>query len=297
MGVDVSHIIRNDFYNTNDWDAAVKYTLKTIDLFKTTFAIGDDIESFDLRIDEDFSEIRFDDPSSGATFFLHNGFWQIESYNHYCQIVMHDGDYFWLREMIYTFVRLLGQTDVWHAEEFYTWNGGNIDDNMTIPLDKWLSFVEKKYKAKIPEFDRDAIIAQGDVHIPEYESVYHDSLKDCASKFKAQSERMASVGYELLEIAQEGRYARCRKLSDNSIHYVNITTLKPLTTGTPEAYYYDFPNPLIVIKQSGKFALFNIAQEKQLTPFVSEPFKKEWISEKNKYLIINNEAGIKDFFD
>ena len=66
---------------------------------------------------------------------LHNGFWKMESFYHYCQIVMHDGDYFGLRRKTFDIARALGQKEAWYAEEYYTWNGGNIE-NPEIPFEE-----------------------------------------------------------------------------------------------------------------------------------------------------------------
>lgn len=59
----------------------------------------------------------------------------MESFYHYCQIVMHDGDYFGLRRKTFDIARALGQKEAWYAEEYYTWNGGNIE-NPEIPFEE-----------------------------------------------------------------------------------------------------------------------------------------------------------------
>lgn len=73
-------------------------------------------DEFELR--EVFGTISFKLPIYDVEIELHNGFWNIESYCHYCQIVMHHGDYFWLRRSIYDIVRALGQNEAWHAAEY-----------------------------------------------------------------------------------------------------------------------------------------------------------------------------------
>ncbi len=35
---------------------------------------------------------------------------------------------FWLRRLTFDIARALGQNEAWYAEEYYTWNGGNIDE-------------------------------------------------------------------------------------------------------------------------------------------------------------------------
>lgn len=295
MGVDVTHIVRNDFYNVEDRDASLRYVLDTINLLKSKLALDEDIDAFELNVDDDYNEITFCIPLYDVQFTLHNGFWQIESYYHYCQIVMLTGDKLWLREMISDIVRSLGQDEIWHAEEYYTWNGGPIED-ITCPLESWLSFAKEKYGGEIPTFDYDALKAQGDVHILDYEPIYYDPLKECSNKFKTLADKLDKIGYSPVGLLDLQGFIRCRRQSDGSIHLIDMETLEPLIQGSPEAYYFDFPNTLFVVKKFGQYALFDIKKREQLTQFVSEPFRKEWSKEDNNFLIINEEAGIRSTF-
>lgn len=291
MGVDITHIVRHDFYNLEDRDLAIKYVMDTIHLLKSKLALDEDIESFEFNVDDDYNEITFRPPLYDVEFTLHKGFWQIESYVHYCQIVMHTGDKFWLREMISDVARVLGQKEVWHAQEFYTWNGGTMEDTSST-FDEWISFVKGKFGGEIPEYDYNAIMAQGDVLVPNYEPVYHDSLKECDNKLRILTDRLDKAGYEPIGLLDMGGYKRCRRKSDGSIHLVNMDTLEPMIEGTPEAYYFDFKSAFFVVKQYGKYALFDIREGRQITPYVSEHFRQEWSKEYNANRIINDEAGV-----
>ncbi len=118
MGVDISHIIRHDFRNLKDHDASLKYAKDTIEtLMKKLHLYGTD-DFFWLEDDDE--SIRFRLPVYDVELSLHNGFWQMESFRHYCQIVMHDGDYFWLRRLTFDIAKTLGQNEAWYAEEYYT---------------------------------------------------------------------------------------------------------------------------------------------------------------------------------
>lgn len=292
MGVDITHIVRNDFYDVENREASLKYVHDTIDLLKAKLALDEDLESFELVVDDEYHEITFQVPLYDVEFTLHNGFWQIESFVHYCQIVMHKGDKFWLRETISDIVRALGRDEVWHAEEFYTWNGSPIEE-VTTPFESWLSYVKDKLGKDIPEYDYEAILAQGDAHMLEYEPVYHDSLKECEQKWESLADRLSVIGYTPLGVVDINEYVRCRRKSDNSIYLINLETLEPLTPYTPEAYYFDLFYPYFVVKRLGKYALFDRREMKQVSPFVSEPFRKEWNAEDNRYHVINEEADMK----
>ena len=43
MGVDITHIVRHDFYNLEDRDLAIKYVMDTIHLLKSKLALDEDI--------------------------------------------------------------------------------------------------------------------------------------------------------------------------------------------------------------------------------------------------------------
>lgn len=76
-------------------------------------------------------------------FSLRKGFWVIESFDHYCQIVMHRGRYFWLRDDVYEISKLLGQEEAWYAMEHLTWNGGPTED-LDCTFEDWLDFAIKR---------------------------------------------------------------------------------------------------------------------------------------------------------
>ena len=171
MSVDVSHIIKTDFRYTGH-DDAWQFILQTIDMFKTVYDLQNTTED-DWELDKE--ELKFRLPCDEYDFYLRNGFWVIESYDHYCQIAVHIGRYFWLRENIYDLAKVLGQDEVWYAQEFYTWNGGPLYD-YNCSLEEWIDFVKRKTKHDIPEFDAEWVIFAGDEF--QYEPVYHDTFKD-----------------------------------------------------------------------------------------------------------------------
>lgn len=95
MGVDISHIIRHDFRDVKNRVASMEFVKETIEKLKKNLNINEVDDEFELR--EVFGTISFKLPIYDVEIELHNGFWNIESYCHYCQIVMHHGDYFWPR--------------------------------------------------------------------------------------------------------------------------------------------------------------------------------------------------------
>ncbi len=290
MGVDISHIIRHEFRNIKDHDASLKYAKDTIETLKKKLYLNvtDDFFWFE---DEDDS-IRFSLPVYDVELSLHNGFWQMESGARYNQIVMHHGDYFWLRRLTFDIARALGQNEAWYAEEFYTWNGGNIDE-VDVPFEEWITFVEKEFGKPIPEFDQDAIMKQGDVHTPDYEPVYHDSFKECIALFEKEQSRLGD--YELLGLDFTGNgYYRCVK--NGGLYLINSETLKPMFDEPIEAMLKSLNGPEFIVCKNGLSAVFD-KNGKQLTDFVKGEFDWKWgdVDYLNYHLvriIYNEEAGI-----
>lgn len=292
MGVDITHIVKHNFDHIENEEASMKFVLDTIQLLKDKLHLDDSLESFNLYFDKDCDgEITFRVPLYDVEFTLHRKCWQIESYYHYCQIVMHSGDYFWLREMMYDIATALGNDEMWHAEEYFTWNGGPLEE-VKCSFEEWITFTRKKLGREIPEYNYDGIIKQGNVHIPEYEPVYHDDFFECKIKFDYLKKELSSRGYLPIGLLNCAEFIRCIKLSDNTVHLLNSKTLEPLIYGTPQAYYFDYLSSMFVVKLNDKYALFDFNGGKRLTEFVTQPFRKQWNEEINDEIVINEEIGL-----
>lgn len=292
MGVDISHIIRHNFKDVTNHSSAMDYVKETISKLKENLFIYGVDEEFAIN-EDDCGLITFQLPIYDVEFELHNGFWDIESYYHYCQIVMHNGDYFWLRRKTFDIVRALGQNEAWYAEEYYTWNGGNIEEPET-SFEEWLEFVNKKYGA-IPEFDQGEIMKQENVYIPNYEPVYHDTFRECKETFADVQSKLK--GYRLLGIEYVGNgYYRCER--EGGLYLINSGTLMPMFREPIEAMLNTLNGPEFVIKKDGLSAVFDM-DGKQLTDYVQGVFDWKWsevdlncISPCQKRIIYNEEAGI-----
>ncbi len=269
MGVDVSHIVRHEFRHTDDVEASMDFVEQTIECLKRNLLINCSADKFGLH-DEFYDnehEIIFRLPVYDVEFTLRNGFWQIESYFHYCQIVMHDGDNFWLRRMIFDIAKALGQSEAWHAAEYYTWNNDLWDKNPNCSFDEWLKNAEKTYGSVIPEFNQDAIMAQGDVHIPDYCSIYHDSFKECLELFDRVQSKLND--FRLLGIdLQGGRFFRCEK--NNQLFIIDSQTLEPLFDGSVDEIQCFLNRQDVVVVRNGKSQLY-VRKSNTYKPLFDEP--------------------------
>lgn len=287
MGVDISHIIKHDFHEVANKEAAIAFAKATIERLKKNLLLDNPDEDFELCNDGDMG-ISFQLPVYDVEFNLHNGFWRIESYFHYCQIVMHHGEYFWLRRLTFDIARALGQDEAWYAEEFYTWNSDLCEDP-EIEFESWIHGAELEYGDVIPEFDQQSIMEQGDVHIPNYEPIYHDSFKECIDLYDSIQSQLPTS--KLLGLQRTGlNMLRCEK--NGQLFLIDENTLLPKSEEPIESMEHSLNGPEYIIHKNGLSAVFD-AEGQQLTDFVIGRFEWRWEnSSYPKRIIYNKEAGI-----
>ncbi len=290
MGVDISHIVRHDFRGVENEEKSKKFVEKTIATLKKNLLIQNVDDCFEYRHDCEFGETTFRLPIYDVEFTLHNGFWLIEPFCHYCQIAMHDNGYFRLRQLIFDIAKALGKDEAWHAEEFYTWNGNACAAPETT-FEQWKERVTKMYGKPIPEFDQTEIMA----HFPDYEPIYHDRFKECKELYDNIQSKID--GYRLLGLYDTGNcYLRCER--EGQLFLINEKTLRPMFDEPIEAMLQSLNGPEFIIKKNGLSAVFDM-DGNQLTDFVEGVFDWEWAPsnllkpEPTRRIIYNKEAGIK----
>lgn len=270
MGVDISHIIKNDFHEVHNHEKSLNYVLETIKHLKDYFQLHETREDeWDLRDYfelEDWDLISFRLPWYDVEFELHNGFWKIESYFHYCQFVMYEEDIkeFFIRELIFDIAKALGQSEVWHAEEWYTWNGGILEEPGP-SLEEWIRDVETKYGKPFPEFEPSAIFKQGYKHIPDYEPIYHDCLKGYKEELEKLHKEIGNNAKILGLLKYEGLYLRCKQGSGFNLY--DKRKHKFFFTEPVDSITTPFDGCELLIRKGDKSAVYGADME-QKTPFV-----------------------------
>lgn len=289
MGVDISHIIRHDFRDVDDKKTSKKFVEETITALKKNLLIQNADDGFEYNHDCEVNETTFRLPIYDVEFTLHNGFWQIESFYHYCQIVIHDG----LRRLTFDIAKALGQNEAWYAEEYYTWNGNGCEKPETT-FEQWMEHSLNMYGKPIPEFDKTAIMAQGDGHFIDYEPIYHDRFKDFKELYDNIQSKIS--GYRLLGLYNIGNgYLRCER--DGLLFLIDERTLRPMFDEPVDGILQSLNGPEFIIRKNGLSAVFDM-DGKQLTEFVKGVFKWKWapynrLEAENQRIIYNEEAGIK----
>ena len=264
MGVDISHIVRHDFYDLDDMNKSRAFCEKTRDRLWTNLLLGscvdekgygkinylDDDTAFEMRIP--YNDVEFD---------LRAGCWKIESYFHYVQLVL--GDY--VRRLIFDVVHALDQTEAWHAAEYYTWNGGPLD-NPKCSFQEWYDFVKNEYGTRIPEFNSQCMQQYDKEDKLCYESVYHDSFEECFDEFNRLQDKTDE--YRLIGLTRIGRNM-LRAEKNGELYLLNEQNMHP-------AFFFPVRTEntfgqWIILWKDDKSAIID-DWGNQLTPFVQGQF-------------------------
>lgn len=291
----MSHIVQNEFQQIGDSKASLNFAKETADILQKNLFIRDDIDILQDCYDNGYVITSFSLPVYDLEFTLHNGFWRIESNLHYCQIVMHEGEYFWLRRKIFDIVRALGKNEAWHANEYYTWNGGGCE-NVRTPFEKWLKSVRANHNKNIKDFDQNKIMAQNEDF--DCEPIYHDTFKECFETFNDIQTQIPD--YHLLGIYRTGsKFLRCEK--NNGLFLLREDTFTPLFDNPINGVLKGLNGPEFIVKKNGRSAVFD-SEGIQLTDYVKGSFQWEWAPLNNygfdfvnvrlKRIIYNKKAGL-----
>lgn len=292
MGIDISHIIKHDFRKMHDRKAAMDYIEQTIDLFRKYFLLTNPIDDFDIFQDEESGETKFHLPYYEMDFYLHNGFWQIESYDHYIQLVLHEGAYFWLREEMFDIAKALDKDEIWYATEHYTWNGDGCAEPETT-FEQWYESALQHYGKPIPEFDVAYIMQQDESF--RAEPIYHDTFRECKILYDIIQSQLGP--FRLMSLMRVGDgYLKCEE--EGQMYLVNEQT-QNVMFDAPIREVQKFTDKLIGITRLDGLTAICDADGNNLTDYVKGEFEWDWYPfnpEKEtvmKRYICNKEANIR----
>ena len=285
MSVDISHIIKNSFRQVGNRMQTEQFVKETIDKLKQNLLIGDADGIIEVNYDGEDNKTTIELPVYDVTFYLHNGFWDIESYYRYSDIVFAHNGMFYLRRLTFDIAKALGEYEAWYTDEFHTWNG-NFIDNAETTFDQWYQRVSDDIDKSIPEFDEKQILAdQSNYH----EIVYHDSFKECIELFDNLQSKLPN--FKLLGLKQFGYgYLRCER--DGELFLMNEKTLKPMFNEPIDGMSATLNGPEFIVKKGGLSAVVD-GNGNYLTDFVKGSFKWKWTNQENNKLrrFIYNETA------
>ncbi|MBQ6983773.1 MAG: hypothetical protein IJQ20_06345 [Paludibacteraceae bacterium] len=231
MGADVTHIAKHKFKDLHDLTASKKFVINTAFLLKTQLhddvcvrrkdVLWKDIEQFGWEKTLLF-EPKDDYPPEfsiklnryDVELVLRHGFWQINSHYRLHSLVATHKGCFWLRDMISDIVRALGETEVWHANEYLVEDiADGFPEIEDITFEQWLDFVQKE---GVTEFDESYWLAHQDsaVAVP---SVFHDNLTAFNDHFNAIQTKWPAYQLVGLFRSEKGHIG----IKNNQLYWLN----------------------------------------------------------------------------
>lgn len=214
MGVDISFIIPNKLRSKRNHKENVRYLDETIAQVKSyfrgkeRFVTNRMVEREDMDYANEYSDdedtiYSFEIPILDAELELRSGYWDVETYVHYCRYFLYRLDKIGykrvhLRETCFDIARILGYDEAWVCDEFHSWNC-DLCDNMDATFNDWL-----KYDGAVNEYDISIAKSYDEKGWPDYESKYHDVFKECKEQLNYYQKRFPT--YEILTLSSIGDY-------------------------------------------------------------------------------------------
>lgn len=265
MGVDASHIVRHDFCELDDLDKALAFCEKTRDRLWSSLLLDScvDVEkkgSVYYMDDEYGFVIRI--PYNDIELELRSGCWEIETFYHYVQLVL--GNH--IRNLVFDIVHALDQTEAWHAAEYYTWNGGPLD-NPKCSFKEWYDFVKDKYGSDIQEFNSLCIGRHDKDDNLCYASLYHDNFEECFAEFNRLQNKTDK--YRLIGLTRVG-HNMLRAEKNGELYLLHEQDMRP-AMHFPIRTENTF-GPWVIVWKDNESAIID-GTGNRLTPFVKGQFK------------------------
>lgn len=270
MGVDISHIVRHDFHELKDLDKSRAFCENTRDSLWSHLLLSSHIDN---EVEDDYNDIEYLDDEIGfelripycdIELDLRDGCWKIESYFHYTQLLM--GNY--VRNLAFDITRALGQSEAWHAEEYYTWNGGPLEDPKC-SFQQWYDFAKNKYGKDIPEFNSLCIGQYDQKQQLRYEPIYHDGFDECLSEYNQLQNKTDK--YRLVGLTRIGSHI-LRAEKDGELFLLHDFDLHPIVY-FPVRTEYTFGRWIVAWKDNESAVIDGDGN--MLTPFVKGRFEIE----------------------
>ena len=177
MSVGMSLVVRNDFRQRHDVVATVKKLSETAEMLCHVLKTNELL--LDFHYEENYFRI-YDNREKDDEFMdilLFNGFWLIDTAWRYHQYFSYLEERFWLREMLYKYVILLGQNEAYACTEFFTWNGGLLEDEENTTFEDWQQGCIQKIGHEIQMLDVEDVKFYKDTFYNK-EPVYLDKFLD-----------------------------------------------------------------------------------------------------------------------
>jgi len=155
MSVNLSCMIKNHF-KYSDGEASARAMLDdTMSKINDPYGENIYIHDNDYRYNDVYAIHEDWDNNKEGLFMileLYEGFWHVDTCFKYFQYF----DDAFIRERFFYLAKLLGERNFYVCEEFYSWNGGCLDEKCT--FEKWKMDVEKRLGYVIPNIKFNEIL-------------------------------------------------------------------------------------------------------------------------------------------
>lgn len=289
MGVDVHILIKNDFYELENFEKSMQYAKKTIDQIKKALYINEEYEYFELcgyyDEDEKRSDIEFYIPLLSIWLKLRKGYWCVWTGWHFCQITNKINGRLHLADDAFDIAYILGQKEVWYCDEF-------IEDEYEYKtLDELISEVNNKWG--IAEYPYSELMQYNDNVFPDAAQFYHHNITDIQEEFNQLCLKFEEYTPTCINRIGNG-YVRAVK--DGKINLLHLGNGSPALSNDMDDIQKLWAEDFIC-KLDGKTALFSGAA-KQITAFADGRFEMERghvasLDNLERYFYLNHEAQIK----
>lgn len=172
----MSLVVRNDFRQRHNVVATVNK------LSETAAMLSRALKTNDLMLDFNYEDNYFriyDNREKDDEFIdieLFNGFWLIDTAWRYHQYFSLIEERFWLREILYKYVLLLGQNEAYPCSVYSSWNNKNWEDEK-MTFEKWQQSCKIELGHDIQILDIEDIKLNKDTFYNK-DSVYLDTFTD-----------------------------------------------------------------------------------------------------------------------
>lgn len=279
MGVDITHIIENSFFDTSNREQNIAFLeqtrLKLSDFYFNKRAFNVRVEEF-----EDYPiEYYIDSNIRGMEIQLAKGFWNVQSFFRYYQLFSYSNPKnYWLRKQIFDLMRALDQKRVIHCDEYQSWNrnyGKEREFPNDFTLDEWL----KLRKEKIPIFNADMTPSRvnWDNNF-DYSDIYYDYFDDCFKEL--QEIRNLFPDYEINQINRIGDNFILGK-KNNKLFLLDENTQEPLKDVEFDGVSLELNGTVFILQLEDKQSLFS-NKGIQMTDFRAGEFDWKWNKGSNK---------------
>lgn len=293
MSTTLDHIVRHEFYDLRNMEAAEEFMKSKIAQLRSYLRIKDEINpcivDYSEFDDEDSTDpapidYSFEIPNYDAHVQMARGFWIISQALSIHQLFTRYNREYDLRRDIFDIVRALGQDEAWHCSCYSASMG--VIDYFEDDFETWLKYTQEH--KNILEFDEAAIDAFRLAHPHEYYGeVIHDSFVDCRQNLEKLQNK-----YSDYHVCNLGRIvAKYHKIHNNEgCFLVNPDTGALLLDYPIDDILENICGAGMIIQKGGESAFYDV-NGKQRSDYVDGKWEWTWGEPYSHSIIVYNEKN------